>query len=61
VAGAKPSGQGRLWLIAGTDPMAYNDPDQPPVVEIREGRARHFADKLTLPAMSVSLYALGVH
>jgi alpha-N-arabinofuranosidase len=60
IAGAKLTGQGRLWRMAGTDPMAYNDPDQPPVVEIRESRVRQLADKLTLPPMSVSLYALGV-
>ena len=60
VAGAKLTGQGRLWRMAGTDPMAYNDPDQPPVVEVRESRVRQLADKVTLPPMSVSLYALGV-
>jgi len=60
IAGAKLTGQGRLWRMAGTDPMAYNDPDQPPVVEIRESRVRQLADKLTLLPISVSLYAVGV-
>jgi alpha-N-arabinofuranosidase len=60
LTGAKLTGRGRLWRMAGTDPMAYNDPDQPSVVEIRESGVRQPADKPTLPPMSASLYAFEV-
>ncbi len=36
LTGARLTGSGRRWQIAGTDPQAYNDPDQPPRVVIEE-------------------------
>ncbi|MBN1341824.1 MAG: carbohydrate binding domain-containing protein [Phycisphaerae bacterium] len=60
IRGAKLTGQGRLWLIAGTDPMAYNDPGKPQNVKIEEKACDGVKDKLTVPPLSVSLYSLAV-
>jgi alpha-L-arabinofuranosidase len=47
-----------LRRIAGTDPMAHNEPGKPPAVRIEETANVPAADKLTLPAMSISIYEL---
>ncbi len=56
LTGAKLKGPGRRWQIAGTDPRAYNDPDQPPKVVIEEAAAT-FGDTLTVAPCSVTLFA----
>jgi alpha-N-arabinofuranosidase len=50
----------RLFLIAGTDPNAYNDPGKEPVIKIREIADAPFGNRLTLPPISVSLYEVRV-
>jgi alpha-N-arabinofuranosidase len=60
VAGAKLSGAGRRWQIAGGDPMAYNDPGKEPKVTIEETAVTGVSDKLSAAPCSVTLYALGV-
>ena len=57
--GAKLTGAGRRWQIAGDDPLAYNDPGQPPKVTIEETAAGDVQTKLPLAPCSVTLYALG--
>jgi alpha-N-arabinofuranosidase len=57
VKGATLAGQGSLWVIAGDDPMLYNEPGQPPRVTIEKTPAR-VGDVLTVPPLSVSLYKL---
>jgi hypothetical protein len=56
--GAKLSGGGTRWQIAGSDPGAYNDPDRPPKVVIEECPLRGLADRLSLAPCSVTLFAL---
>ena len=58
--GAKLKGTGTRWQIAGNDPMAFNDPDQPPRLVIEEASVSDFSDRLPAAPCSVTLYALDV-
>ena len=58
--GARFTGQGRLWLIANEDPMAYNEPGKEPNVRIDEKAIDSISNKLKAPALSISLYKLPV-
>jgi len=49
---------GHLWRIAGTDPMAYNEPGKPLVVDIKDTPSSRFADRVVVPPMSISLVEL---
>ncbi|MBM4018856.1 MAG: alpha-N-arabinofuranosidase [Planctomycetes bacterium] len=60
VKGARLTGAGTRWQIAGADPMAYNDPDEPPKVRIEEAAVRGVSDKLTVAPCSVTVFALSV-
>jgi alpha-N-arabinofuranosidase len=56
----KLKGTGKRWQIAGTDPMAYNDPDQTPKVVIEEQQFTGLRDQVTLAPCSITLFALEV-
>ena len=56
--GAKLSGKARLWQIAHSDPMAYNEPGKEPKVTIKEKTGSKISRKLSLPPLSISLYEL---
>jgi len=60
VQGAKLSGTGQRWQIAGNDPLAYNDPDKPANVKVEEADVEGVADKISLAPYSVTLFALRV-
>ena len=60
VAGAKLSGKGTRWQIAGNDPMAYNDPAEPAKVKIEESAVAGVGDKITVAPYSVTLLSLEV-
>jgi len=60
LAGAQLTGRGTLWLIANSDPMAYNDPGQEDKVVIEEKPVSGISKTLNLPPLSISLYKLGV-
>ncbi len=60
IRGAKLTGAGLRWQIAGADPMAYNDPGKPPKVTIVVSNVRGVSDKLALAPYSVTLFALDV-
>jgi alpha-N-arabinofuranosidase len=60
VAGARLSGAGRRWQIAGADPLAHNDPGQAPRVAIEEAKVSEAATRLWVAPCSVTLYALAV-
>jgi len=60
VKGAKLTGDGRLWVIRGDDAMAYNEPGKEPNVKIEETAISGVADRVKVPALSVSLYSLNV-
>jgi len=56
--GAKLTGKARLWQIAHSDPMAYNEPGKPPEVTIKEKKVSKSGKKLSVPPLSISLYEL---
>jgi len=56
--GAQFRRSGKLWRIAHTDPMAYNEPGKEPNVVIEEKRITGVSDTLSLPPLSISLYRL---
>jgi len=49
-----------LYLIAGGDPQLHNEPGKPPAVVIQEKDGAPFGGKVTVPAISVSLYEVAV-
>ncbi len=56
--GAKLKGPGRKWRIAGSDPMAHNDPDEAPRVVIESEPLTQLGKSLHLSPCSVTLYTL---
>ncbi len=58
--GAKLTGKARLWQIAHTDPMAYNEPGKEPNVTIKEKTGSKISRKLSVPPLSVNLYELPI-
>lgn len=60
IEGVTPTGRGQGWLLADSDPMAYNEPGQPPRVAIRDIPAQNVGETLAVEPYSVTLYALEV-
>jgi alpha-L-arabinofuranosidase len=60
LSGAKLKGSGTKWQIAGPDPMAYNDPDQPPKVVIEESKVSGLGESLPVGPCSITLFSLPV-
>jgi alpha-N-arabinofuranosidase len=58
LSGIAMPGSARLFRIAGTDPMAYNEPGKEPAVKIEETASAPFGAKLTLPPLSISIFVL---
>jgi len=56
--GAQLTGSGRLWLIAHSDPMAYNEPGEESKVAIEEKPVTGVSGKFNVPPLSVCLYKL---
>jgi len=48
----------RLYRLAGTDPMAYNEPGKEPVVRIEQTGDAPFSGRLAVPPLSASIYVL---
>ena len=60
IEGAKLSGKGTRWQIAGNDPLAYNDPAQPAKIKIEESAVQGIGEKITVAPCSVTLLSLEV-
>jgi alpha-L-arabinofuranosidase len=60
VVGARLTGAGTRWEIAGPDPMAHNDPDESPRVVIEENAVSGLTDQVTVAPCSVTLWVLEV-
>jgi alpha-N-arabinofuranosidase len=58
--GANVRNTGTVWLVANSDPMAYNEPGREPNIVIKESTARNISNQLTVPGYSISLYRLDV-
>ncbi len=59
--GANLTGSGTVWVIANSDPMAYNEPGKKPKVDIKESKLTGVSNQLTVPGYSVNLYRLDVN
>jgi len=60
IKGADLIGKGRCWKIAGSDPMAYNEPGKKPNVVIEKEQLSGVSNRLSVPPLSISLYKLTV-
>jgi alpha-L-arabinofuranosidase len=60
IKGARIADKGKQWVIAGTDPMACNEPGKEPQVTIVEKTVLGLSSKLTVPGYSVSIFELEV-
>ncbi len=58
IAGAKLTGNGTGWQIAGNDPMAHNAPGKKPPVRIQKSILREVRDKVSVAPCSVTLLSL---
>jgi alpha-N-arabinofuranosidase len=58
--GAELPSKARLWQIAHTDPMAYNEPGKEPNVTIKEKTGSKISRKLSVPPLSINLYKLAI-
>ncbi|MCX5683007.1 MAG: alpha-N-arabinofuranosidase, partial [Planctomycetota bacterium] len=58
--GAKLTGAGTRYQIAGPDPMACNDPSAPTKVVIEESAVKGVSDKLSVSPCSASVFVLTV-
>ena len=58
--GVTLTGTGKKWTVAGDDPMVYNEPGKEPAVSIVPSSVNQIGKTLTVPACSVTLYALEV-
>jgi alpha-N-arabinofuranosidase len=59
--GAKLAPTGRRYVIAGKDPMAYNEPGKAPAVAVAEEKVRGFdPEAIPVPPLSIVLYVLPV-
>lgn len=56
----KPAGKVKGWLIAHEDPLAYNEPGQPPVLEIQSIPESEWTPNLTIKPVSITLYKIPV-
>ncbi len=54
------AGNGKLWIIAGSDPMAFNEPGKKPGVVIEEQKVSGITNQLKAPALGLALYALEI-
>jgi len=55
VAGATVGGSGKVWDVAGNDPMDYNDPGKPPRIELRSRGEVSHADSFEVAPYSATI------
>lgn len=60
IQGLTLSGTGERWQMAGPDPMAYNEPGQPPKVVLEHAPLTQVGAELQVAPCSVTLFKLGV-
>lgn len=58
--GAAPPAAARLWRVSGPAEKALNEPGKPPQVLVQETAAAPFGSRITVPAMSASLFELAL-
>lgn len=58
IKGARLKGSGKRWQIAGSDPMAYNDPEKGSPIRIEDVSLGDVGQKVTVPPCSITLLSL---
>jgi alpha-N-arabinofuranosidase len=58
VKGTTLAGQATRWQIAGSNPMAFNDPGKPATVAIETATIENLGGKLAVAPCSVTLFSL---
>jgi alpha-N-arabinofuranosidase len=56
----KLAGQAQTWIIAGEDPMAYNQPGERRKVDIQEAGATDLAGAVSVKPLSITLWKVAV-
>jgi alpha-N-arabinofuranosidase len=56
----KLTGQAQTWIIAGDDPMAYNQPGEPRKVDILEAGATDLAGVVSVKPLSITLWKVAI-
>ena len=56
----KLAGKAQTWVIAGDDPMAYNQPGEPRKVDIQEAGATDLAGVVSVKPLSITLWKVAV-
>jgi alpha-N-arabinofuranosidase len=56
----KLAGQAQTWVIAGDDPLAYNQPGEPRKVDIQEAGAADLAGTVSVKPLSITLWKAAV-
>lgn len=56
--GARLAGTGKSYQLAGSNPMEYNDPEDPEHFTIVEDTVENMGDSLTVPAYSATIFVL---
>ncbi len=60
LSSVKLSGKAQTWVIAGDDPMAYNQPGEPRKVDIQEAGATDLAGVVSVKPLSITLWKVTV-
>ena len=56
----KLAGKAQTWVIAGDDPLAYNQPGEPRKVDIRDAGAADLAGVVSVKPLSVTLWKVAI-
>jgi alpha-N-arabinofuranosidase len=60
VNGIKPVGKAQTWIIAGNDPMAYNQPGEPRKVDIEEAAPTDLSGAVSVKPFSITLWRVSI-
>ncbi len=60
LASVKLAGKAQTWVIAGDDPLAYNQPGEPRKVDIQEAGAADLAGVVTVKPLGITLWKVAV-
>jgi alpha-N-arabinofuranosidase len=56
----QPTGKAQTWVIAGSDPMAYNQPGEPRKVDVEEGAPTDLGGVVSVEPHSITLWRVSV-
>jgi alpha-L-arabinofuranosidase len=56
----KLAGKAQTWVIAGSDPLAYNQPGEPRKVDIQEAGTTDLTSVVSVKALSITLWKVAI-